>query len=85
MKSIGICLILYLIGEAKVEVGNMSFKEWISYLIKRWIHYVETPIEERKEQKQARKENWSSRWFGMIPFSMKMMFMRMKDRFPYRK
>lgn len=63
----------------------MTFKDWISYLIKRWIHYVETPKEERKEKKEARKEDWSSKWFGMIPFSMKMMLMRVKDRFLYRK
>lgn len=61
----------------------MSFKDWISYLIERFLSYIEIPKEERKRKKNG--ENWSVRWFGLIPFSMKMMLDKMKSRFPSRK
>lgn len=59
----------------------MSFKDWISYVIKRIILHLETPKEERRERRVARREKWSYRWFGMIPFSMKMYVRRQRDRF----
>lgn len=61
----------------------MTFQEWISYLIKRFLWYIETPKEERR--KKENDENWPMRWFGLVPFSMKMMLLQMKNRFPNRK
>lgn len=63
----------------------MTFKDWISYLIKRLNWYFETPKSERKKQKSAQNEQWSIRWFGLVPFSMKMMLRQIKGRFPTRK
>jgi YqzE-like protein len=59
----------------------MSFKEWISYLLQRLIWYMETPKQERKEIKKATKEAWSVKWFGMIPFSIKMYVNKQRSRF----
>lgn len=67
------------------EVNLMTFKDWISYLIKQLNWYVETPKSERKQLKHARHENWSMRWFGMLPFSMKMTLGRLKHRISNRK
>ncbi|SFJ07092.1 YqzE family protein [Thermoflavimicrobium dichotomicum] len=58
----------------------MSFKEWISYLLGRMIWYMETPKQERKETKQSQKELWSVRWFGLIPFSIKMYVTKQRSR-----
>ncbi|MGA8941898.1 MAG: YqzE family protein [Thermoactinomyces sp.] len=56
----------------------MSFEEWITYMLQRFVRYVETPRSERKKLKQSRKEPWSIRWFGLVPFSMKMAFSRQR-------
>ncbi|MBA4603458.1 YqzE family protein [Thermoactinomyces mirandus] len=56
----------------------MSFKDWITYLLQRFLWYVETPRSERKELKRSQKEPWSTRWFGLVPFSMKMALNRQR-------
>lgn len=58
----------------------MSFKDWISYLIEKMLWYVETPKDERKAYRQAQKEPWSTKWFGMIPFSTRMYLQKQKSR-----
>ncbi|WP_044642419.1 YqzE family protein [Risungbinella massiliensis] len=58
----------------------MSFKDWISYMIEKMLWYVETPKDERKAHRQAQKEPFMTRWFGMIPFSTKMYLEKQKDR-----
>ncbi|MBA4543943.1 MULTISPECIES: YqzE family protein [Thermoactinomyces] len=58
----------------------MSFREWIQFLLQRMIWYMETPRSERKELKQMRKEPWSVKWFGMIPFSMRMYMDKQRSR-----
>jgi hypothetical protein len=63
----------------------MTFKDWISYVIKRLDWYMETPKTERKQLKSAKRQTWSTRWFGLVPFATKMMLMRLKDRMPNRK
>jgi hypothetical protein len=50
----------------------MSFKDWIGYIVQKLVWYMETPRLERKEIKKLRSESWQTRWFGLIPFSMKM-------------
>lgn len=62
----------------------MSFKDWVRYLLERWLWYVETPKHERKELRQMRKEPWSVKWFGMIPFSMKMAVNQQRSRLRHR-
>lgn len=59
----------------------MSFKDWIGYVIKRLVWYMETPKTVRKESKRAKKERWVFRWFGMVPFSMKMYVQKKRKHF----
>ncbi|MET3289835.1 YqzE family protein [Brevibacillus fluminis] len=53
----------------------MSFQEYLKYLTKLFVQYVETPQAERRKPAVVR-ETWSSRWFGVIPMAIKMIFMR---------
>lgn len=57
----------------KVKEGRvMSFQEYLKYLTRLFVQYVETPKEERKQNKRPR-ESWSSRWFGAIPMSIRLL------------
>ncbi|MBO8163176.1 MAG: YqzE family protein [Brevibacillus sp.] len=51
----------------------MSFQEYLRFMVKRFLEYLETPGEERRRLKAAR-EAWSARWFGVIPMSIKMLW-----------
>lgn len=48
----------------------------IKYTTERVVRYLNTPKDERKKAKSAPKfrEPWSTRWFGMIPFAIGMIF-----------
>lgn len=50
----------------------MSFQDYLKYLTKWLVEYMETPPEERKRRKNPR-ESWSTRWFGAIPMSIKLL------------
>ncbi|MDK8182567.1 YqzE family protein [Paenibacillus sp. UMB4589-SE434] len=49
----------------------------IKYIIQRVVTYIDEPKEQRSERRLERKhqqrELWLVRWFGLLPFSMKMM------------
>jgi hypothetical protein len=50
--------------------------ELIKFLTEQVVTYFETPKEVRKHAKQINKinkENWQSRWFGMLPLAIRMM------------
>lgn len=49
--------------------------ELVKYITERVVTYVETPRKVRRENRTA-KEPWSSRWFGMIPFSLSLWWER---------
>lgn len=51
----------------------MSSNEYVKFLTKKFVNYMETPKNVRKENR-AVKESWGYRWFGMIPLSIKMIF-----------
>ena len=45
----------------------------IKYITQLVITYYEIPKKARKERKvQKHKEHWAVRWFGVMPFSMRM-------------
>lgn len=67
-------------GHPKLRVIQMSFREWIEYLLERFLWYLETPRAERKELKRQHREPWGYRWFGLIPFSVKMAWNQHKAR-----
>jgi hypothetical protein len=50
----------------------MSFQDYLKYLTKLFVEYMETPKEERRQRKHP-KESWSSLWFGSIPMSIKLL------------
>ncbi|WP_106766286.1 YqzE family protein [Paenibacillus faecalis] len=47
-----------------------SSNDLIKYITERVVNYIDTPKEVRKQGR--RKEPWTVRWFGMIPFSMSL-------------
>ncbi|OYD07781.1 YqzE family protein [Paludifilum halophilum] len=62
----------------------MSSQDYIKYLVQQMVKYMDMPKEKRKEVRELRKEQrprWSHRWFGMVPFGMKMFAKRQKNRF----
>ncbi|QQE72926.1 YqzE family protein [Brevibacillus composti] len=50
----------------------MSFQEYLKYLTRLFVDYVETPKSQRRQNKSPR-ESWSARWFGAIPMSIKLL------------
>ncbi|GIO07093.1 YqzE family protein [Brevibacillus reuszeri] len=51
----------------------MSFQEYLKYLTRLFVTYMETPKDERR-QRRTPKESWSSRWFGAIPMSIRLLW-----------
>ncbi|MEJ8545435.1 YqzE family protein [Brevibacillus borstelensis] len=51
----------------------MSFQEYLKYVTRLFVRYVETPKTERRLNKPPR-ESWSARWFGAIPMSIKLLW-----------
>lgn len=47
----------------------MSSNDIVKYLTQEFVKFIDTPKMERKKRK---KEQWSSRWFGMIPMAIRM-------------
>lgn len=53
----------------------MSLKQGedlLKYVTERTIHYINTPREERKSQRNAVKGTWKHTWFGMLPLAFQM-------------
>ncbi|MBP1154825.1 MULTISPECIES: YqzE family protein [unclassified Paenibacillus] len=49
--------------------------ELVKYVTQQVVKYMETPKEVRKQVKADRKEGrepWQYRWFGMLPFALRM-------------
>ncbi|GAA4710040.1 YqzE family protein [Brevibacillus fulvus] len=51
----------------------MSFQEYLKFLTKEVVSYMALPPETRSQRKTAR-EQWTSRWFGAIPMSIKLLW-----------
>lgn len=57
----------------------MSFQDFVGFLTKEFVQYVDTPKDERVKKKQEKKkqqENWSQQWFGTLPTAISMLFKR---------
>ncbi|WP_248925035.1 YqzE family protein [Paenibacillus hamazuiensis] len=53
----------------------MKGEELVQYITERVVAYFDTPREVRKQARQNQKtvrEDWVYRWFGLVPFSLKM-------------
>ncbi|GGD56593.1 YqzE family protein [Paenibacillus nasutitermitis] len=47
--------------------------EYVKYMTERFIHYVETPKEIRKQTRETAKtsqEPWLTKWFGVAPIGL---------------
>jgi len=51
-------------------------EDLIKYITQRVVTYMDTPVEARRERQMERKnrakESWQTKWFGMVPFGVKM-------------
>jgi hypothetical protein len=56
----------------------MSSNEYVKFLTRTLVNYMETPKSVRKEKRAVKKESWSYRWFGMIPLSISMLFKKQR-------
>ncbi|MBY0201928.1 MULTISPECIES: YqzE family protein [Paenibacillus] len=56
--------------------------ELVKYITQRVVHYIDTPKDERKERRaqSRRREPWSMKWFGMIPFAVSLWVDKKKRR-----
>jgi hypothetical protein len=61
-------------------VVTMSFKDWITYMIQKMVWFMETPKQDRKAIRSAKREPWSYRWFGMIPLSMRIAAKKVRKK-----
>jgi len=60
-------------------------EEIVKYVTQKVVEYIETPKEHRQQQrmnKRMSKEPWTTRWFGMIPLSLSMMFGTKRKKAP---
>lgn len=67
-------------GDAMAKVKG---DELVKYIVERVVTHIETPKSVRKEQKLHEKrmrENWSTRWFGMLPLSFHLLKQQRKKR-----
>lgn len=57
----------------------MKSEDWIKYVTKEFVQYVDTPKDERMKKKQEKKESqgtWGEHWFGAVPMAISMLFKR---------
>lgn len=57
-----------------------SGDDLIKYLTERFVTYIDTPREVRRQEKVKVKEPWTTKWFGMIPFSVSLWKEDIKSR-----
>lgn len=55
-------------------------EDLLKYITAQMIEYIEKPSEERKKMAALRKEEWSRRWFGMVPVAVKIAIEKWKRR-----
>ncbi|WP_066193002.1 MULTISPECIES: YqzE family protein [Gracilibacillus] len=66
----------------------MANNEYIKYMTQRVVKYMDTPKEERKQRKQERKQSeiaYTNKWFGVLPFAIKLFMKERKDKRPLKR
>lgn len=59
----------------------MASHDYVRYLTERLVRYMDMPQGERKKQREEKqREPWDRRWFGDIPFSMRMSWQNRRLR-----
>lgn len=59
---------------------RLSFRDWITYMMKQMLWFMETPRTERKAQRLERKEPWLEKWFGIVPIGTKLFVEKQLER-----
>lgn len=59
----------------------MSSNDYIQYLTKQFVRYLDTPREERRQRRETKEqERWERLWFGDLAFGVQMVWRRWKER-----
>jgi hypothetical protein len=72
-------LILFRFGHNTIErrVKRLAYRdEYLKFMTERVLQFIETPLDERRKAKifkKSQQELWFTQWFGVVPFSMKIM------------
>ncbi|MCZ0754644.1 YqzE family protein [Anoxybacillus sp. J5B_2022] len=57
----------------------MATNDYMKFVTEQFVRYMDQPKEERKKLREKRKQEkppFLYHWFGMIPFSLKLLFRR---------
>lgn len=63
-----------------------GMEDIVKYMTEKAVAFIETPKENRIQQKESRKRNkepWTSRWFGMVPFAVHMWYDHLRNKKRY--
>lgn len=58
----------------------MKTNDYVKYLTKEFVQYIDQPKDERKKLKQEKKDNRADflyRWFGIIPY---VFMLKMREK-----
>nr|WP_245347742.1 YqzE family protein [Oceanobacillus polygoni] len=61
----------------------MSGNDYLKFMTEQVVSYLDLPSEERKKRKEAHKQQdsfYATRWLGMLPFTLKIMFQKENSR-----
>ncbi|MBA4535799.1 YqzE family protein [Bacillus aquiflavi] len=61
----------------------MNSNEYVKFMTKTIVQYIDQPREERKQQrlmKKQTKEPFLYKWFGLIPYAILFMLKRNKEK-----
>lgn len=63
------------------QVGQMKTNDYVKYVTKTIVQYMDQPRSERKQHrfnKKQMKEPFMNKWFGIIPYVVYFLFKRKK-------
>lgn len=59
----------------------MSSNDYVKYMTEKIVHYMDTPKSERKKYKEQLKNQkpiYPNKWFGVLPFAIRLFFQNRK-------
>lgn len=59
-------------------MGSTKGDELVKYITEQVVTYIETPKAERSRARK--KEHWTVKWFGMIPFSLSVWSQNLRSK-----
>lgn len=61
----------------------MSGNDYVKFMTQEIVKYMDLPLEERKKRKEERRREKTpvaNRWFGVLPFAIKLLFKKSNKR-----